>query len=611
MSGPPRKPVSRPKAKGTANLRAAGPPVERSAAFDQLARDLLTFVGTFERFSAKRVATGGIGKKTLQRIASLLRRNDEDFAGFLGLFLVDRRVLFEGDERWEVSRPNLARIWAPERLLRSIHHFWLRTPLWNESLQDPDVLSFVRREYVSQDPSLEGRRRRLCEELAATRIGDTIELGALLARLDRSFQGRRRSGDMVEPPPALSVDPPGRDADEAGFAPYGGRLSTAAAIRRMLTGPLSWLGVVEPASRRTGDGDGFRVTSLGRRVLAEDWDAVARGLGSAFSNPEARVTIQPNLDVLVPPDTEPETYLNLARLADLRSVDIYTSLTITWDSLMNALDRGWTADELLAFLKGASATGVPTTVEQLVADCAGRHGEVRIGIAGPYIEARERMLLRELEANPRFAPYIQRRLGDHLAFLTSDVDLARLHKELRKAGYSVHSGDAEKVQVTRHGAQVSLTRRELEEVYAAVRATTKLAREVDPDVDLSSLAALEETLALQLSRQEDSIAQERARELEALVEKLLRARGARPRPQSRIEVRDSEEIRELLIAAVEQRTPMEIEYDGFQGVTRRAIEPASFDGRYLTAFCRLRQDQRVFNTARILSARLLDDAASA
>jgi predicted DNA-binding transcriptional regulator YafY len=50
---------------------------------------------------------------------------------------------------------------------------------------------------------------------------------------------------------------------------------------------------------------------------------------------------------------------------------------------------------------------------------------------------------------------------------------------------------------------------------------------------------------------------------------------------------------------------MEIEYDGFQGVTRRVIEPASFDGRYLTAYCRLRQDQRVFNTAKILSARLI------
>jgi len=171
----------------------------------------------------------------------------------------------------------------------------------------------------------------------------------------------------------------------------------------------------------------------------------------------------------------------------------------------------------------------------------------------------------------------------------------------------VSSVGADKVQVTSHGAQLTVTRAELEELYAAVRAATKLAREVDPDFDLSALAALDETLALELTRREDAGAPERARELESLVEKLLRARGsvAKGVAEPPTEARDSAEIRALLLAAVEAHTPMEIEYDGFQGVTRRVIEPSSFDGRYLTGFCRLRQDQRVFNTARILSAKLV------
>jgi hypothetical protein len=309
--------------------------------------------------------------------------------------------------------------------------------------------------------------------------------------------------------------------------------------------------------------------------------------------------------MLAPPDLDPAVYLNLARLGDLRSVDIYTAFAITWDSLMNALDRGSSAEQLLNFLESVSATGVPSTVRQLVQDCEGRHGEVRIGIAGPYVEARESALLGELEANPRFAPYIQRRIGDQLAFLTSNVDLGQLSKELRKAGYSVSAAGTDKVQVTTHGAQLTLTRPELEELYAAVRASTKLAHEVDPDFDLSALAALEETLALELTRREDAGAQERARELESLVEKLLRGKAAVGKSEPPTEARDSEDIRSLLLAAVESHTPMEIEYDGFQGVTHRVVEPSSFDGRYLSGFCRLRQDQRVFNTARILSAKLV------
>ncbi|MGH7897593.1 MAG: helicase-associated domain-containing protein [Candidatus Binatia bacterium] len=485
---------------------------ERSEAFETLARDILTFAGHFERTSTKRVATGGIGKKTVQRIAPQLRRNDEECASFIGMFLIDRRVLFEGEDRWEISRPNLLRLWQPERLLRSLYHFWLRTALWNESLQDPDVLSLVRREYISQDPSLEARRRRLCEELLATPPGERVTLPALLSRLDRSFQARGRSGD------------------DAGLSRYGGRVSPAAVLRRMLCGPLTWLGIVEPAARRgatAAEEESFRITDFGRRVLGEDWPAIVSALGTALSNPESRVTLQPNLEILVPPDVDPTAYLNLARLGDLRSVDIYSAFAVTWDSLMNALDRGFSAEHVLSFLESVSATGVPATVRQLIHDCEGRHGEVRLGIAGPYVEAREETLLGELEANPRFAQYIQRRIGDQLALLTSNVDLGQLGKELRKSGYSVSATGNDKLQMTARGAQLSLTRPELEELYAAVKAATKLAREVDPDFDLSALAALDETLALELTRQEDSGATTRARELESLVDKLLRAKGMR------------------------------------------------------------------------------------
>jgi Helicase conserved C-terminal domain len=566
--------------------------LEHNEAFETFARDLLTFAGHFERVSTKRVATGGIGKKTIQRIAPFLRRSDDEYASFLGVFLIDRRVLFEGEDCWEISRPNLLRLWQPERLLRSIYHFWLRTPLWNESLADPDVLSLVRREYISADPTLEARRRRLCEELLGAPLDQPIDLPALLSRLERSLQPRARGGD------------------DGGMSRYGGRVSPAALLRRMLCGPLTWLGLVEPAVRRpTGasERESFRFTALGRLVLTEGWPAIISAYGTSLADPSARATLQPNLDILAPPDLDPGFYLNLARLGDLRSVDIYTTFAVTWDSLMNALDRGFSADLLLSFLESVSATGVPATIRQLVQDCEGRHGEVRIGIAGPYVEAREAALLGELEANPRFAPYIQRRIGDQLALLTSNVDLGNLAKELRKAGYSVPSTGTEKVQVTAHGAQLSLSRSELEELYAAVRAATKLAREVDPDFDLSALATLEETLALELTRRDDTGAPTRAKELESLVEKLLRARGKRvpENPEASAEARESEDIRGLLVTAVENHTAMEIEYDGFQGVTRRIVEPSSFDGRYLTGFCRLRQDQRVFNTARILSARLV------
>lgn len=574
----------RPKPPRTEPVIRASEPNE---GFDTFVRDVLTFLGHFERHPARRVATGGIGKKTLHRIAPWLRRADDDYASFLAVFLIERRALFEGEERWEVSRPNLARLWTPERLLRAAFHFWLRTPLWNESLRDPDVLSFVRREYLSPDPMLESRRRRLCEELSGLlREGtESFEQATLASRLDRSFQPRPRS------------------ADEERSSPYGGRLTPVEALSRMVRGPVTWLGLLEPPGPGT---DERRITPLGRRVLVEDWDGVVHALGNRLFDPGARITVQANLEVLAPPDLDPGAYLNLARLADLQTVDVMTTFNVTWDSLMNALDRGSTAKQVLGFLTSTNATELPETVRQLIDDCEGRHGEVRLGVAGPYLETREPALLAEIEANPRLSPWIQRTLGDRIVLLVANVDLPTLTRELRRSGYSVSSAGPEKLQVRASGAQLSVSHPELEELYAAVRSATKLASEVDPDFDLSALESLEETLALELTRQEDSQGQTRARELEALVEQLLQAHGRPARDEAiPAEAKELDDVRMMLETAVERKIPVEIEYDGFQGVTHRIVEPAGFDGRYVTGFCRLRQDQRVFNSARILAARLV------
>ena len=159
--------------------------------------------------------------------------------------------------------------------------------------------------------------------------------------------------------------------------------------------------------------EAFRVTPLGRFAFTENWPAIiqTRSAPRSLTRRPASRCSRTSRSSLRRTSNRRSTS-TLRGLSDLRSVDIYTAFAITWDSLMNALDRGFSAEQLLAFLESVSATGVPATVRQLVEDCEGRHGEVRIGVAGPYIEAREGTLLGELEANPRFAPYIQRRIGD-------------------------------------------------------------------------------------------------------------------------------------------------------------------------------------------------------
>jgi hypothetical protein len=149
------------------------------------------------------------------------------------------------------------------------------------------------------------------------------------------------------------------------------------------------------------DHEAFRVTPLGRFALTENWPAIIDVFGTSLADSAARVTVQPNLEILAPPDLEPAVYLNIARLNDPPSVDIYTAFAITWDSLMNALDRGFSAEQLLASSIRSARPGSRNR-RQLVEDCEGRHGEVRIGVLVRTWRLRRKLLeLDGIRGSPR------------------------------------------------------------------------------------------------------------------------------------------------------------------------------------------------------------------
>ena len=584
----PARPVARPLA--VAPVRR-----QRSEAFETLARDLLTFAGHFER--------------SLDEAGRDRRHRQEDDAADRALSAPQRRGVRElprrlphrspravrgrgslGDQPAEsdpalaagaaapIGLPFLAAYAALERIARRSRRAVARAP--RIRLGRPVARG-------SPPPPLRGvaRHTRRRSDRARHAAGSTRSQPPSA----RSRRRRRRHGASRRPRLARQ-----RCCGECSAARSPGSASSSRVVRR------------PPAA---SDREAFRVTPLGRLVLDGELAGDHRERSAPRSPiPRLASTVQPNLEILAPPDLEPAIYLNIARLSDLRSVDIYTAFAITWDSLMNALDRGFSAEQLLAFLESVSATGVPATVRQLVEDCEGRHGEVRIGVAGPYVEAREGSLLGELEANPRFAPYIQRRIGDALALLTSNVDLATPREgasqgRLQRLVGGNRQGAGDRSRRTAHahaprarGALCGGARGDEAGARGGSRLRSFGARRARRDARARAHAP------------RGHRGSRRAPESSSHWSKSSCARTARARKGSReapTEARDSEDIRALLLTAVENHTPMEIEYDGFQGVTRRIVEPSSFDGRYLTGFCRLRQDQRVFNTARILSAKLV------
>lgn len=145
----------------------------------------------------------------------------------------------------------------------------------------------------------------------------------------------------------------------------------------------------------------------GRALVASDDAPSGTGpadLGAAFEavlpHEVDDLLLQGDLTGIVPgrPSRTLERLVEVA--ADVESRGAATTVRFTPDSVLRALDRGATADELLAELASHSRTPVPQPLEYLVRDTARRHGRVRVGTASSYVRAEDPALLAGIAEDP-------------------------------------------------------------------------------------------------------------------------------------------------------------------------------------------------------------------
>ncbi|MFD0741936.1 hypothetical protein ACFQ1L_08640 [Phytohabitans flavus] len=213
-------------------------------------------------------------------------------------------------------------------------------------------------------------------------------------------------------------------------------------------------------------------------------------------------------------------------------------------------------------------------LEYLVGDIGRQHGRMRVRAVGCVVRADDPTLLAEIAGARALRPLGLTVLAPTV--LASALPVAETLSALRAAGYAPSGEDADGV--------ATVERAPRHRVPAPRRAERNR-----PPRTPADLAALAERL---ISSHVDSD--------EAAV--------SRPTPMSVARaVRDhathlSTAQRLLLIGAVSQGTPIEISYTNGEGEsTRRVIEPAELDGPKLTAWCQLREDERVFLLPRIES----------
>jgi len=191
--------------------------------------------------------------------------------------------------------------------------------------------------------------------------------------------------------------------------------------------------------------------------------------------PVEHVILQGDLTAIAPGPLTGQLADLMRLAADIESRGGATVYRFSPTSLTRALDRGWTADELVEALTTGSLTPLPQALEYLVRDEARRHGQVRIGAAATYIRTDDPARIAELLSRPELALLRLSQISATVVVSPAEPDV--VHDVLRDAGIG---GVAE----TAAGETV---RRERRERRTATRTTpplthTQLTAEATEDV---------------------------------------------------------------------------------------------------------------------------------
>ena len=153
------------------------------------------------------------------------------------------------------------------------------------------------------------------------------------------------------------------------------------------------------------------------------------------------MTVQPNAEVLAPPNASIHALIHLACGAHPDKLDVVSTFSIDRRSLMRLCDAGIDVTEWGDLLSQWSGGQLPATVSNQLNDIARRHGEFRIAPAGAVLIAEDPLRLAELLSHRKLAEAVLVQPSDTVAVLREGTDLPTLLEEFGDRGFSAIVAD--------------------------------------------------------------------------------------------------------------------------------------------------------------------------
>jgi hypothetical protein len=274
------------------------------------------------------------------------------------------------------------------------------------------------------------------------------------------------------------------------------------------------------------------------------------------------VVLQSDLTAIVSGQPDAATARLLAAAAVPEARGAATVWRFTPESVREALDAGWTADELREALAHASDRPLPQPLDYLIVDVARRHGSVRVRAVRSCVTGSEAEIA-EIRATRSLRALGLRELAPTV--LASDAGVDEVLSRLRKAGFAPMAEDGDGVVVVPERAGSPAPDVRAVAVRGRVSAAELATRLIDAGDGPAPVSA-------------------------------AHAEIARLAPHL-----DGAEVA-LLADALERGLDVRIAYRNRQGNgSVREIRPQQLYERWLTAWCHLRSAEREFTVSGIES----------
>ena len=296
--------------------------------------------------------------------------------------------------------------------VRYCYRLYWGEPFWNELCYLPDVMVRPAPSILeSAHEEVVHARQLVCERLLSEERAKPLAVNVFIARnklYNPYLLFPRQYGPRAERYSASS-NPYNSDFRlRRGWLTHreGWHLVEGGFIRAMLSGPLQWLGLVEPVM---GERNRAYHIAAGLSLLTDtDVHAVE-------AMPWGRLVVQPNFDLVALAPVSEGLLISLDRFAERVSMEHIAQYRLTRASVTRAIQRNLSAEKILHILEQAAAGDIPQNVRYSLVEWERQARRVEIWPRAALLEVDEAELLDELFTNQETRDLFARRLGPTLA----------------------------------------------------------------------------------------------------------------------------------------------------------------------------------------------------